>query len=255
MAYKEMLLERRGGVALLTLNRPERLNAMNWETWLELGQAVMEVARDDEARVLLLTGAGRGFCAGHDMLGPQEPPPPGEISPYAVLGLIAASSKPAIAAINGVAMGGGMALCLMCDIRIASEYASFAALWVKRGCNADFGCTYLLARIVGLPRALELMYTGEAIDAQEALRLGLVHQVVPHGELMTRALALAERIAKGPPLALYATKRLAHSSLAPRLLEHMALEGDCERLCLMSQDYWEGVRSFLEKREPIFQGR
>ncbi|HKZ51112.1 MAG TPA: enoyl-CoA hydratase-related protein, partial [Dehalococcoidia bacterium] len=182
-------------------------------------------------------------------------PPPERFPPYAFLSVLVTSAKPTIAAINGVALGGGLALALLCDIRIASERARLAALWIRRGANADFACTYLLPHIIGPPRALEMMYTGDVIGAQEALELGLVNRVVPHEELMPTALALAEKLAKGPPLALGYTKRLAYQATAPRLLGHMTLEGELEQLCLASEDYQEGVRSFLEKRTPVFRGR
>ncbi|HLB29649.1 MAG TPA: enoyl-CoA hydratase-related protein, partial [Dehalococcoidia bacterium] len=153
------------------------------------------------------------------------------------------------------AAGGGFSFALACDIRIASEQARFSAVWARRGLVPDLGCSYLLPRMVGTGRALEMMYTGDVIGAQEALELGLVNRVVPHEELMPTALALAEKLAKGPPLALGYTKRLAYQATAPRLLGHMTLEGELEQLCLASEDYQEGVRSFLEKRTPVFRGR
>jgi len=256
LAYKDILLERRGAVALLTINRPERLNALSVETWREMAAALAQMARE-EVRALIITGVGRGFCSGIDMaeiLDPQRGPE--KISTvFSIPARLVAFPKPIIAAVNGVAIGDGLALALLCDIRIASEFARFAAGFITRGLVTILGCTYLLPRAVGLGRALELMYTGDVIDAGEALQLGLVHKVVPHEGLMEEALSLAERIAKGPPLAISRAKKLAYLSQGPPVTEHIELEGRFQRVCMMSQDFQEGIRSFLEKREPLFRGR
>jgi len=264
MEYRDILVERRDGVVTITLNRPERLNAMSWDSWGELVDAVRQAGKDDESKAIILTGAGRGFCSGTDLAaaaGQREAPPKdigrpqklrsGFLATYDVV----ACQKPTIAAINGTTAGAGLSLALTCDIRIASETARFGTIFVRRGLSPDFGCSFFLPRIVGLSRALELMYTGEMLDAQEALRLGLVSRLTPPDRLLPVATELAQRIAKGPSLAIEVAKRLAYRSLLPELEEHLRMEEYWSRVCQTSEDAQEGIRSFLEKREPQFRGR
>jgi 2-(1,2-epoxy-1,2-dihydrophenyl)acetyl-CoA isomerase len=264
--YTDILVERLDGVVTITLNRPERLNAMTWHSVDEILDVLRRASEDDDSKAVIITGAGRGFCSGSDLAAAAEqrdaPPPPeptrakklhsGYLAAYEVV----ACNKPVIAAVNGTTAGAGFGLALACDIRIASEAARFSAIFVRRGLSPDFGCSFFLPRIVGLARALELMYTGEMIDAQEALRLGLVSRLTPPDELMPAALELAGRIAKGASLAIEATKRLVYRTLEREMEDHLRLEEYWSRLlCQPSQDTVEGVRSFLEKREPHFQGR
>jgi enoyl-CoA hydratase/carnithine racemase len=166
-----------------------------------------------------------------------------------------ACQKPTIGAINGVTAGASLAMTLALDIRIASEAARFTTAYAKRALSPDFGATYLLPRIVGMSKALELLYTADIIDAQEALRIGLVGQVVPHDQLMPTAMALARRLAQGPLLALEITRRLAYGAMYPELVEHIQMEEYLQRVTLTSEDLQEGMRAFLEKREPVFRGR
>lgn len=264
MEYRDILVERQDGVVTITLNRPDRLNAMSWDSWGELVDALRRASADDESKAIIITGAGRGFCSGTDLAGvaSQREAPPKEVSrsqklrsgflaPYEVV----ACQKPTIAAINGTTAGAGLSLTLTCDIRIASETARFGTIFVRRGLSPDFGCSFFLPRIVGLSRALELMYTGEMLDAQEALRLGLVSRLTPPDQLLPIATELAGRIAKGPSLAIEVTKRLAYRSLLLELEDHLRMEEYWSRVCQTSEDAQEGVRSFLEKREPQFRGR
>jgi 2-(1,2-epoxy-1,2-dihydrophenyl)acetyl-CoA isomerase len=264
MEYRNMLVEQQDGVVTITLNRPDRLNAMTWESWDELMDALRQASDDDAARAVIITGAGRGFCAGSDLVASTTPAkePQKEVSRtdwlysgYQATREVVACQKPTIAAINGTTAGAGLSLALACDIRIASETARLGTIFARRGLNPDFGCSFFLPRIVGLSHALELMYTGDMFDAQEALRLGLVSRLTPPDQLLPVATELARRIAVGPSLAIEATKRLAYRGLLDELEDHLRLEEYWSRLCQASDDAREGVLSFLEKREPHFRGR
>ncbi len=264
MEYRNMLVERQDGVVTMTLNRPAKLNAMTWDCWDELMVALRRASEDDDSKAVIITGAGRGFCAGSDLgesTGKAEAPQ-GEFSRtrwlrngYMATHEVVACQKPTIAAVNGTAAGAGFSLALACDIRIASETARFSAIFARRGLSPDFGCSFFLPRIVGMARALELMYTGDMFDAQEALRLGLVSRLTPPDQLLPEATALAQRIAAGPALAIETTKRLAYRGLMEDLEDHMRLEEYWSRMCQASEDAREGVLGFLEKREPHFRGR
>ncbi len=264
MEYRDILVERRDGVVTVTLNRPERLNAMSWDSWAEVVDALRHASRDDESKAVIITGAGRGFCSGSDLAASAErrnaPAPEvsrsqklhsGFLSPYEIV----ACQKPTIAAINGTTAGAGFALALACDIRLASETARFSTIFVRRGLSPDFGCSFFLPRVVGLSKALELMYTADMIDAQEAQRIGLVSRLAPPDQLLPMATEMAGRIAKGASLAIEIAKRLAYRSVLPELEDHLRLEEYWSRVSQTSEDAQEGVRSFLEKREPQFRGR
>ena len=249
------------GVALATLNRPERRNALNPRAYAEVEAAFRAATADDAVRCMVVTGADPAFCSGEDvkemMTGEKREPSATPAQPRATPAAMAAldCTKPVIAAVNGAAMGWGMELALFADIRIASDRASFAELFIKRGLISDVGGLLRLPAIVGPAKAAELLFTGDPVDAKEALRIGLVSDVVQHGELLPRVMALASRIAANPPLALTAMKEgLRKTSYGdPQEIGAWAI-AQIYRL-FQTEDHREGVKSFLEKRPPVFKGR
>jgi len=268
MEYENIIYATDGGVATLTLNRPDKLNALDPKMLQEMVKAIDEAREDDEVKVLIITGAGRGFCSGADITAPvrgTDPKQPGitrptRLEPFISFGSLAkrlrSFHKPAIAAINGLATGGGLTIACLCDVRIASANARFSTIFVRRGLVADMGTTYLLPRIVGTEKALELMWTSDIIDAREAQRIGLVSRVVPHEELMVTARGLAARLAKGPSLAIELMKRMVYEGLeADSFSLQIAYEGWAQEMCYLTEDVEEGLRSFVEKREPQFKGK
>ena len=265
MDFEDIRYELVDNVARITLNRPEKMNALTWGSWAELEQAIALADNDDDVRCVLITGEGRGFSAGTDLTvtttEDQWPKRPhvgrgGKVrSRYLGTSDVYNCSKPTIAAVNGASVGAGFSLALACDIRIASAAARFSAIFVKRAIVADTGCTWFLPRIVGQSRALEMLYTGRMVGADEALRMGLVNEVVPADQLMPRALALASDIAHGPSLAVELDKRLVQEAMDRDLESHTELEQFLQGYTHGTEDAKEGRMSFLEKREPVFRGR
>jgi enoyl-CoA hydratase/carnithine racemase len=252
---------RDGHVAVITLDRPHRRNALNYHAYDQLEAAFRAASDDLEVRCVVVTGADPAFCSGDDvgeiMAGPKRVSVTPAAAPTATPAAMAAleCAKPVIAAVNGAAVGWGMELSLFADIRIASERAKFAELFVKRGLPCDVGGFYRLPAIVGPAKAAELLFTGDVIDAVEALRIGLVSEVVAHADLLPRCMALAARIAANPPLAVQRLKeglnRTAYGD--PREIGAWAM--GAIRDLMRTEDHREGVASFLEKREPVFRGR
>jgi enoyl-CoA hydratase/carnithine racemase len=263
MDTKDLILEKDGPVAVLTLNRPDKMNALSVEMREALPRALEEIQADDSVRAIILTGAGRGFCSGADVA-VQAARAAGQItdtSRQTLLQLVGSFilafekvNKPVIAAVNGIAAGVGLTMTLTCDIRIASANARFSAIWVKRGLIADGGASLLLPLTVGMEKALELCFTGEVIDAREAERIRLVSRVVPAEELMTRAKELARKIAANPPISVELAKRVMWEKIRNQLREQLIFESYAQGLCRTTQDQKEAVKAFMEKREPQFKG-
>ena len=262
MSRPSVLNERADDVGVITLNRPEKMNAIDRSLIDDLEAAIAQ-ARSGGVRALMVTGAGRGFCAGADLTAaPGMGHTPGTESlakkgmplGYPSL-LLQQFPRPTIAAVNGPAVGAGFGLALACDIRIAAESARFSAIFAKRALSPDYGCTQLLPMAVGMSKALELMYTGDIIDAREAESIGLVSCVVPDDELLEHSMDLATKLASGPSVAHELTKKLTYSASRHDLQDQLWLEGQASQATGSTEDRAEGVRAFHERREPVFKGR
>ncbi|MBU4565021.1 MAG: enoyl-CoA hydratase/isomerase family protein [Desulfarculus sp.] len=264
MSDQEVIFEvEKGGVAVLTLNRPDRYNAVTRDMTMNVLPGLFDrVQQDPEIRVLILTGAGKGFCTGADVqanlgAGLNAIKNQRRVKEEPVGGFtqkLAAISKPVIAAINGAAAGVGLSMALLADFRIASEQSKYSVIFVRRGLMPDGGSTYTLPLVVGLPKALELALTGDVIDAQEALRIGLVNKLVPPESLMDEALAFAGKLAANPPLAMSFTKRALRHNLGKSFQEGLLYESWGQNVLYTTQDHQEGIKAFMEKREPKFTG-
>lgn len=264
MSYTCLLYEFNDAIATLTLNRPERLNALDNILRQELYQAILQAGEDHEVRAIVITGAGRGFCAGGDMKnanevkeGRAERPFMDRVAPLRDKVVLAMrdTPKPIIAAVNGPAAGAGMNLALACDMRLASTAARFGQTFVRRGLHVDWGGTYLLPRLVGMAKACELIFTGDIISAEEAHTLGLVNKLVSPEELMPETYALARKVADGPPLAIHLAKRALYHNQEVDLRAALEFETYAQNLCYETEDSKEGIKAFVEKRPPRFQGR
>ena len=253
-----ILKERQDGVLVLTLNRPEKLNAITGELLDALYAALKEGEEDREVRALLLTGAGRAFSAGQDLteFGDRKPDYEAHLRRYnRVVEALSGLEKPLVVAVNGVAAGAGMSLALWGELRLAAVAASFTTAFVRIGLVPDSGLSFLLPRLVGLAKAQELLLLSPRLSAEEALALGLVHRVVPAEKLMEEALSLAKELAQGPTRAYALTKKLLLETYRLSLTEALALEAVLQGQAGQTQDHEEGVRAFREKRPPRFQGR
>jgi len=254
-----VLRERRGAVEILTLNRPDKRNALNTTLRTAVIAALDELAGDVGVRVIVLTGAGdRAFVAGADVTeftGRDVAAQAASMQARRVYDVVAASERPLVAAINGACLGGGLELALACDIRIASTTARFGQPEVNLGLIPGGGATQRLPRVVGLGAALRLILTGEPVDAAEALRMGLVEEVTEPEDCLERAIAVAERIARNSPVAVAAARRATRAALGLPLAAGLDLERAAFLAAFAAEDRAEGIAAFLEKRQPVFPGR
>jgi 2-(1,2-epoxy-1,2-dihydrophenyl)acetyl-CoA isomerase len=263
MSWEFVLFTKEDGIGTITLNRPDSMNALGGGMRQEILAAMETAVADNEVRVIVVTGAGKAFCAGGDVkefvsgktraeatLGIDQRPTRDKV----VL-LIQSTGKPVIASVNGVAAGGGCNLALACDMRIASDRARFGETFVRRGIHPDWGGIWFLPRLVGYAKAAELIFSGEVIDAREALRIGLVNKVVPHEELPQATKEFALKFMKSAPIPVALAKKALQNFSRIDLPQALDQERLAQSLCWNSEDREEGMKSFVEKREPVFKGK
>ena len=266
MDFETIICEKKEGVGIITFNRPERINAINPQMTVELGDAVTDFSEDDEVRVVLIKGSGRGFCSGADVGGmptgkqqPQSPRGAEDIrrnfrgAQKVVLGL-QRLEKPAIAQIHGPCVGAGWDIASACDIRYGSDECRFMVAFIRIGLFPGWGGTWLMPRIMGVAKAAEYLFTGDFLGAEEAHRIGVLNRVVPLDELEEETMVLAKKIAAGPPIALRLSKLQLYKGLEMDLETAMQMAAACETITLTSEDHREGVTAFREKRPPAYKG-
>ena len=262
-AYGQIAVAIEGPVATVTLNRPDKLNAFTVEMVRELSEALTMLGRAEPVRAIVLTGAGRAFCAGADVgllkeLIERQDEPRGRAlvdGMRQVAHAIREAPQPVLCSVNGVAAGGGANLVLACDLRIAADTAQIGQVFMKIGLHPDWGGAYFLPRLVGASKALELFLGADMVDAGEALRLGLVNRVAPAAQLAEATREWARQIAAAPPLAVRRAKRAVYLSERATLEEMLDYELDAQLACFRSADGKEGIAAFFEKRSPHFTGR
>ena len=263
MKWEHVLLDKKDKIATITLNRPEKYNFFAGRMREELLEAVQDASTDMEVHVIVITGAGKAFCSGGDVeefvsgttQATSKTTPTERYVFQKIVLTINSVEKPFIVAVNGVAVGGGCNLALSCDIRIASERARFGQVFIRRGAFPDWGGIHFLPRLVGYSKAAELLFAGDLIDAQEALRIGLVNHVVSQEELMPYTYELAKKIANNAPVPIALTKRGLQNFYKMDLSQALDYESYALEVCRNSEDFMEGFKAFLEKREPVFKGR
>jgi enoyl-CoA hydratase/carnithine racemase len=251
------------GLAVITLNRPERLNALTFEVYNELASTFRSLESSLDTRAVVITGKGRGFCSGGDVEGIiaelLREKPHGLLEFTRITGALIQAirelRRPVIAAVNGVAVGAGAVIAAACDLRIAAESARFGFIFPRVGLSgADMGASFLLPRIVGHGRAAELLFFGDIIDAPEALRIGLVNRVVPDAEVMPLALEWGLRLARGPAFAHTMTKQMLEAEHAMTLAQAIEAEAQAQAICMQTEDFARAFRAFAAKEKPVFQG-
>jgi 2-(1,2-epoxy-1,2-dihydrophenyl)acetyl-CoA isomerase len=261
MAFENITLIKEDGCAWLTLNRPDKLNALVGNAREEILAALDDAAQDDDVRVICITGAGKGFCAGGDINYMSELRAANNVDAFKkllesgrrVVTKIRAIEKPIIAMINGVAAGAGLNLALACDMRIAAETAKFSQAFMKIGLHPDWGGTFFLPRLIGSARAAELIFTGDLIDAQEALRIGLINRVAPVDQLQNATRELIAKLSRRPRRAMALAKRAIYRGLESDLAAMLDYETEAQLACFQSEDAAEGIGAFLQRREPEFK--
>ncbi|HUC24981.1 MAG TPA: enoyl-CoA hydratase-related protein [Streptosporangiaceae bacterium] len=263
-AVQVLRLERHGAVAIVTLNRPERLNALNRDLQDAIVDAMAEIRENDAIRAAVMVGAGRGFCSGADVRGAPSVaedglPQNARLDELGWVGrqaiAVSGLDKPTIAAVNGIAAGAGMSLALACDLRVGGAQAAFRSVFIERSLSPDAGLTYFLTRVVGYSRAADLVFTSRTVQAEEALQLGLLNRVVAGTDVLPAAVELADQIARWPPLALRASKRVLQHNLECSLPEALLYEKAGLKLAALApDDRREAIQSFAERRPPVFTG-
>ncbi len=262
MSFEHILFTISDQVATITLNRPERMNAFGGRMRQEIVEALEDVAADNDVRVVVITGAGKAFCTGGDVEefasgSTQALSPTISSERHAMSKAVLAINrmeKPVIAAVNGIAAGGGCNLALACDIRIASDKARFSQIFTKRGVHPDWGGIYFLPRLVGYAKAAELIFSAEIIDAAEAYRIGMVNKVIPHEELSGTVRDYALGLARNAPIPVAFAKRGLQNFQKWDLAQALDYESYVLDVCMKSKDIIEGFAAFLEKRDPVFKG-
>ena len=268
MEFKEILYEEKGAVAIITLNRPDRMNALTMLTHRELEKAIDMVEKDEDIRVVVVTGAGKGFCSGDDVkdifLDPEDNLRREKQARLQILQRkrhsmggahrLVEINKPSIAAVNGAAVGYGCDMSLMCNMRIASERARFGEVFLRVGLIPD-AAMIMLPRLVGMAKTYEMILTTDIIDAKEAERIGLVNKVVPHEQLMTETMELANKIASKPPISVQLAIEGVRRGMNMPLPEYMEWHAQAFMVCAETEDHIEGSKAFLEKRPPVFKGK
>lgn len=266
MDFKNIILSKENHIATVTLNRPDKLNAINEEMTAELAAALVDVGKDDDMRVLVMTGAGRAFCAGADLrqeegealmqLSDAEAIRRGvrEMSKGCIEGLVNLP-QPTIAMVNGACVGAGFDLALACDLRVGSENARFMVAYSRIGIIPGQGGAWMLARVAGLPKAAELLFTGDFLSGEDAEKCGVLNKLVPAADLEKETMALATRIAKMPPLGVRINKMHLYRMLQMDLASALDFAAATQPILLTSEDYKEAVKSFMEKREGVYKGR
>ena len=260
MNFEHIILERKEGVATLTLSRPEKLNAINRKMMEELESAVVEIVKDRDMRVLVITGAGRAFCSGADVGDMAQAAAPIDVRHWTQIAhktILALTDleKPVIAKVNGVAVGIGCSLALSADIIIASENAQFSLIFSRIGLIPDGGSLFHLPRLVGPAKAKELIFTAKMVDAKEAERIGLINKTVPADELDNEVNTLAKQLAEGPTVAFGMAKKIINKGLSMDLSSVLEYEAFGQTIAGTTEDAREGFMAFLEKRKPKFKGR